>query len=408
MIESFLTRRAKNKESFDQITSISFEVSQYKNKNPNSNIINGTIGMFYDEDEAPFVFQPIKDIYNSFLLHDISTYGFLYPTQDFSNAVFNLLGLTEEYKKNSYCFPCAGGLNAIHHFAHNFIDEETSVFALNPFWGPYENILEEIGYKIQPINIIPKSDFYIDEDLFFEAIKKTDKEKVIILINIPCQNPTGYTPNLDEIKYIKNSILKLISLGKKILIFFDLVYIHYSKLNINDLFEIFSDLSFFYNFSSSKTLSLYGFRTGAICLYSKDSTDKEIFIEKMAFSARASTGSINNIGYKIIEKFANQNLVSELKDCWYYIINTLSIRSKKLLNIFQMYGFDNYRYDEGFFISFFHNEFEIKKLYELLKENGIFFVPQPDSIRVAISSIPLNKIDEFESRIKNLFNKKNN
>ncbi len=403
MIENFLTKTAKDKVSFDQITSISFEVSQYKSKNPDSKIINGTIGMFYDEDEKPFVFEPIRDIYNSFLLQDISTYGYLYPTPDFSNAIFNLLGLKEEYKKSIYCFPCAGGLNAIHHFAHNFIDNETSIFALNPYWGPYQNILGELGYTIQPINILAKPYFNIDEELFFQSINKTNKEKIIILLNIPCQNPTGYTPTLSELKNIKNSILKINSIGKKVLIFFDLVYIHYSKLEINDLFEIFSDLPFFFNFSSSKTLSLYGFRTGAICLYSKDNFDKEIFIEKMAFSARASTGSINNLGYRIIEKFENQNLVFQLKKYWDYVINTLGVRSKKFINILTNYGFNNYRYDEGFFISFFHKNFEIKKLHELLKQNGIFFIPQPDSIRVAISSIPLNKIDEFENRIKSLF-----
>ncbi|HPC38694.1 MAG TPA: pyridoxal phosphate-dependent aminotransferase [Exilispira sp.] len=402
MIKNFLTDTAKDKISFDRITSISFEASQFKNKNPEKEIINGTIGMFYDEDEKPYVFELIKSIYNSFSIQDISSYGFLYPTNSFTKGVFNLLILNEEYRKNCVCFPCSGGLNAIHHFTHNFIDSSTSIFSLNPYWGPYENILGELGYKIKSININPSPQFFIDENLFFETIKKDENEKIIILLNIPCQNPTGYTPSLSELKNIKDAILKLEKIEKKTLIFFDLVYLNYSKFNINDIFDIFSDLPFFFNFSSSKTLSLYGFRTGAICLYSYDKEDKEIFNEKMAFSARASTGSINNLGYKIIEKFEDNLYLEQIKNNWNFVKERLDNRAKKFIKILEKYDFDYYRYDEGFFISFFHKNFDIQKLTNKLKENGIFFVPQKDSIRVAISSIPLKKIEELESRLKKI------
>ncbi|MFN3411020.1 MAG: pyridoxal phosphate-dependent aminotransferase [Exilispira sp.] len=404
MIERFLTKISKDKISSDRITSISFEANQYKINNPDKEIINGTIGMFFDEDENLLVFEPVGSIYENLKINEISGYGFLYPSKRFSEGVFNLLDLNQKYKDNFCCFPSAGGLNAIHHFVHNFIDEDTSTFALGPYWGPYENILGELGYKINLIPLKPETKFYMDETLLFDIISKTDKKKIIILLNIPCQNPTGYTPALDELENIKNSIIKLKNAGREILIFFDIVYIHYSKLNINTIFKIFSDFPFFFNFSSSKTLSLYGFRAGAICFYSKDKSDKDIFTEKMAFSARASTGSINNLGYKIIEKFADKTQVEKIRVYWNFVIQTLKNRSKKFLRILEDNSFKYFRYDEGFFISFFHDNLKIDELNNLFKKNGIFFVPQIDSIRVAISSIPSFKIDYFEDKIKKILN----
>ncbi len=402
MLENFLTYTAKSKKSFDKITAISFEANEFKKNHPDKPIINGTIGMYLDENESQYLFPVIEDLSSSFILKDISAYGALYPTINFSEGVLNLLNLNGEYRKDCIVFPTAGGLNALHHFVHNFIDTNTSIFSFSPYWGPYENVIEELGFKIEKIEFKKYKDFKIDRQLIFNSINKTVKDKIIFIINLPCQNPTGLTPDFHEINEIKDSILNLQKKGKQILIFFDLVYIHYSNLYINDLFEIFSDLPFIFNFSSSKTLSLYGFRTGAICLYSKLKEDQELFKEKIAFSARASTGSINNFGYKLIEKFADKSLVERLKPSWEEVKKNLKLRSDRFIKILQRFNLGFFRYDEGFFISFFSKRHDIKTFYRLLKDNGIFFVPQTDSIRVAISSIPLSKFDELEKRFENL------
>ena len=197
---------------------------------------------------------------------------------------------------------------------------------------------------------------------------------------------------------LKESIKQLQSEGKEILLFFDLVYIHYSKLNINKIFEIFSDFPFFFNFSSSKTLSLYGFRAGCLCLYSKIEEDLKLFPEKIAFSARASTGSINHYGYNIIEKFSNNSNIFELETSWEFVKTNLRLRADKLVAIFNAHDIEYYRYDEGFFFSFYSKKCDINLLFNKLKENGIFFIPQKETIRVAISSISIDKLDELEKR----------
>lgn len=405
MIDYFLTKNSLKKKSFDKITSISFEANQFKKENPKKNIIDGTIGMFYGEDEKPYVFPVIKNIYDSLSLIEVSKYGFLYPTTDFIEGTYNLLGLEKKYQEFCSVFPCSGGLNAIHHLSHSFIDNSIETYTLNPYWGPYQNIFGELGFKISSIEMQPSKDFSLSEDLIYDSIIKSKKNKIFLMMNIPCHNPTGFSPDINELKNIKNAINKLIEKGKKILLFFDLVYIHYSNININTIFDIFYDISFLFNFSTSKTLSLYGFRTGAICLYSKQKKDRDLFIDKMAFSARASTGSINHLGYKIIEKFSNNLYIESLKNSWDIVKKNLQNRANKFLQILNKNNLNYYRYNEGFFISFFDNK-NIENLNAKLKEEGIFFVPQKDSIRAAISSIPLLKIDDFGNRIDKIFSKK--
>ncbi|HPB47714.1 MAG TPA: hypothetical protein PLX16_03750, partial [Exilispira sp.] len=60
-------------------------------------------------------------------------------------------------------------------------------------------------------------------------------------------------------------------------------------------------------------------------------------------------------------------------------------------------------HDEGFFVSFFHKDSNVEKLFTVFKENGLFFIPQKDSIRMAISSMNIEDIEMLEKKIAKLF-----
>lgn len=410
MLEKFLSYNSIVKESSDKITSISYDVACYKEKNPYEKVVNGTIGVFLDEDKKPSIPESIRNIYKNLDLDTIALYGFLFPTENFQNGVFYLNNIDKRYQDNISVFPTTGGLNALASFVHNFVNDQSLVFIFNPYWGPYENLFFEIGLKFNTIEMKSSSSFKIDKNYIFNQIndKLNDKKikNLIFLINFPAHNPTGTTFSDEELLSIQNDISKFKSYGYEILLVFDLVYLHFSFFDINKIFEIFKDFSFFFNFSLSKTLSLYGFRTGALCYYSKDVRDKELFQTKLSFSARALTGSINHSGYKIVETIGKEfglDEKRELIDHWNTIQQVMKKRWERVKNILDKYGFQYYRHDEGFFVSFFHKDSNVEKLFTVFKENGLFFIPQKDSIRMAISSMNIEDIEMLEKKIAKLF-----
>jgi aromatic-amino-acid transaminase len=410
MLEKFLSQNSKVKESSDKITSISYEVACFKEKNPYEKIVDGTIGVFLGENKKPSIPESIKKLYKSFDLDTIALYGLLFPTDNFRNGVFYLNNIDKQYQDDISVFPTTGGLNALASFVHNFVDDQSQVFIFSPYWGPYENLFFEIGLEFSTIDMKPSSSFKIDKDYVFSEINDKLRDKniknLIFLINFPAHNPTGVTFDDEELSSIQNVISKLKSCGHEILLVFDLVYLHFSFVDINRIFEIFNDFPFFFNFSLSKTLSLYGFRTGALCYYSREASDKELFQTKLSFTARALTGSINHSGYKIVETIGRDFDLDEKKkltENWDNIKQVMKKRWEKIKDILNKHGFQYYRHDEGFFVSFFHDNFDVEKLYNTLKENGLFFILQKDSIRMAISSMNTEDIEIFEKKINRLF-----
>jgi len=170
MIKDIYNNFSQNKISSDKITIIASMANDHKKQHGLDKTIDGTIGMFYDENEKLYVFEIIKEIFSSTNYNNLFSYSPMSANKDFFKGVMNLTGLSKykNYKDFFSCVPTSGGLGAIHHSVHNFCDENTFIFALYPYWGPYQNIMQEIGLEMNYIKPLEIGETNID----FEMIKK--------------------------------------------------------------------------------------------------------------------------------------------------------------------------------------------------------------------------------------------
>ena len=85
-----------------------------------------------------------------------------------------------------------------------FADEGDSVIMSDLYWENY-NLLYENGYnaKVETFSLFSNGSFNVDA--FSKKINESKKDKVIILLNFP-NNPSGYTPLINEISLIVNEI----------------------------------------------------------------------------------------------------------------------------------------------------------------------------------------------------------
>ena len=233
------------------------------------------------------------------------------------------------------------------------------------------------------------------------------QKRIVVVINDPCHNPTGYTMTKEEWGDVI-AFLNEISGITPCIILNDIAYIDYSydvdrSRNYMRQFEKMSDrVMAVIAMSCSKTMTSYGLRCGAavICAHCKESVKQaEIVFEK---SARALWSNVNNAAMinfvHVVRDHFEEFALEKAK-----YIDLLEIRSTIFMKDAEECGLPVYPYKEGFFVTIKIEDNALKERYHaLLMENHIFTVQVNKGIRVAVCSLSVEKTQGLAKRMKEL------
>ena len=233
----------------------------------------------------------------------------------------------------------------------------------------------------------------------------------MIVLNDPCQNPTGYCLKEQEWKDLV-SYLNEASKDCDIILINDIAYIDYSYRSMEEArhyMSYFNDLSdnvmVEICFSCSKTLTSYGLRCGAAIVLAKkkeDVRDAEIIMEK---KARATWSNIPNAAMANFVWTVTENREAFLKEKQKYI-DLMRQRSSLFIKEAKDAALDCYPYDEGFFVTLrIPDNAYRNRLHQALMDNHIYTVSVNHGIRIAICSLPLAKVHGLAAKIKDIAEK---
>lgn len=401
-----IAKRSENKKLSSNILTIAAEAREAKKLNPN--VIDGTIGTLYDEDGKMLEFPSIKKIIDNLSYAEKFGYASTAGTAKFKEGIarWALMQTYDDVTKDFYygVIPTPGGSGAIGNTIDNYANEGDSILVPNICWGPYNAMAKERGCSVKNYELF-KDGYFNTEDFKKDAFELAEKQgRVLAIINDPCQNPTGYAledKDWDEIIECINEISK----DKTFVLLYDMAYIDYSHKGLNESREIFRKFKQFNEnvmvvlaFSGSKTFSLYGLRIGAQMALTKDKEEIEYFNYANEFSARATWSNAAKMGVSLVEKLMfndalKNEFMKELEDA----SNLLLDRSKLFLKEAKECGLECYTYKSGFFITIPCNG---EKVFDRLKENGIFVVPLKQGIRISLSALSKKEIANLASKIK--------
>ena len=401
-----IASRSENKKLSSNILTIAAEAREAKKLNPN--VIDGTIGTLYDEDGKMLEFPSIKKIIDSLSYAEKFGYASTAGTAKFKEGIarWALMQTYDDVTKDFYygVIPTPGGSGAIGNTIDNYANEGDSILVPNICWGPYNAMAKERGCSVKNYELF-KDGYFNTEDFKKDAFELAEKQgRVLAIINDPCQNPTGYAledKDWDEIIECINEISK----DKTFVLLYDMAYIDYSHKGLSESREIFRKFKQFNEnvmivlaFSGSKTFSLYGLRIGAQMALTKDKEEIEYFNNANECSARATWSNAAKMGVSLVEKLMfndalKNEFMKELEDA----SNLLLDRSKLFLKEAKECGLECYTYKSGFFITIPCNG---EKVFDRLKENGIFVVPLKQGIRVSLSALSKKEIANLASKIK--------
>ena len=401
-----IAKRSENKKLSSNILTIAAEARSAKSVNPN--VIDGTIGTLYDEDGKMLEFPSIKKIIDSLSYAEKFGYASTAGTAKFKEGIarWALMQTYDDVTKDFYygVIPTPGGSGAIGNTIDNYANEGDSILVPNICWGPYNAMAKERGCSVKNYELFKDGKFNT-EDFKKDALELAEKQgRVLAIINDPCQNPTGYAledKDWDEIIECINEISK----DKTFVLLYDMAYIDYSHKGLYESREIFRKFKQFNEnvmivlaFSGSKTFSLYGLRIGAQMALTKDKEEIELFNNANEFSARATWSNAAKMGVSLVEKLMfndalKNEFMKELEDA----SNLLLDRSKLFLKEAKECKLECYTYKSGFFITIPCNG---EKVFDRLKEKGIFVVPLKQGIRISLSALSKKEIANLASKIK--------
>lgn len=400
-----LARHSEGKVLKNDVFQISEQAKAAKLINPN--VIDATVGAFYDEKGKLYKYKVIDKILKN--LPDEEFYSYV-PTSGgnaYKEAVLNWVLADKKdslLSKKSYAFVATpGGTGAIFNSIYNSLDKGETLLLPNIYWGPYANMAMDQDLKVSEYTMFKKDSFNL-EGFIEKADEIIEKQnKLVTIINDPCHNPTGYTMKEEELaKVIEYMNSKK---GVPCVLIYDIAYMDFSfNSNIRDRFSLFENAGdnvlVSIAFSGSKTFSVYGLRMGAaiyLGLNKQFLSDLQLII---TFTGRTHwsncTASTINMIIKLNKDVKKYN--SFMKQ-----LNAAMQMLKERAEIFVLeakeVGLSHYPYVEGFFITIPCNNLD--KVVSKLNQDGIYLVPVRGAVRVAICSVTKKDILGLAKKVQN-------
>lgn len=286
-----------------------------------------------------------------------------------------------------------GGTAAIKHVFWNYADDGDEILVTDWNWTPYNQIAYENKRVMRSFNMFtPENKF--DVPAMEEAIETVLKKQksVIVVLNFPAHNPTGYTPTKEEARDIFDAVAKLGEKlqDKKIILLFDVAYMDFAGDKGRDFVRAYrpmpNNVISLFSYSLSKTATAYGLRTASMISLSSSA---ELALEAKAavtFSTRGTyTGCVRAAQLAFAKIINDATLRAKFEKERDGHVALVAQRADAFLKEADKVGLKHSPYQSGFYISIPCED--SMKITEALFEKKTFVAPMPKGLRIAICSL---------------------
>ena len=367
-------------------------------------VTNATIGALLDDNGKLMVLSSVDDTFGKLKPEEYASYAPIGGTPAFKKAVVKAALGKYEPKGFVEAVATPGGTGSIRNVISNYSCFGDKVLTSDWFWAPYKTIAGEIGRGLATFTLFNEERKFNVAD-FADKVKAllTVQERLVILLNTPAHNPTGYALTLEDWEAVAE-VLRNVPAEKKVALFIDAAYIDFA--GDEDEYRQFlpivetmpANVLPVIGYSTSKTFTLYGARCGAAICLAPTAEIAEEFKICLEFSSRGSWSNCAKAGQSIIANiFADEELLAKVTEERKEIRDMLLRRGKAFEEEAAKVGLEMVPFDAGFFASIpCDNPDEI---CAKLEKEGIFLVPLAMGIRVSVASVSEERCRMIPARI---------
>ncbi len=405
---SLLAKRSIIKEDKSNIITLGAIAKEEKKKDPS--VVNATIGMYFNEEGKLVTYESVNKALS--LLTDDEKYA--YASTPGSASYHEALKrwifreYYDEFMEKTFvaCMATPGGSGAISNTFTNYLNEGDEVLLPSFMWGNYKQFAYENHASYRTYNLF--KDGHLDLDDIKKNIYelKEKQGRVLLVINDPCQNPTGYTMTDEEWVKLVDMINEASNDGTPFVLLHDMAYIDYdyrgfksTRNNLRLYEKLNKNVLVVLAFSGSKTLALYGIRIGAQVAISTNEENVLEFARANKFSSRAKWSNTTNLGANLISKvILDKEMRKAFENELEVARNILVKRAETFIEASKKVGLETLPFNCGFFITIpCKNPDEV---YKKLVEKKIHIIPMGNVLRVTISAITIADCERLPKIIK--------
>lgn len=369
-----------------------FAISSMAKQDSSPDTINATVGCLCGEDGKLVAFKSVFDCVNNVSDRDKASYA-KSPAgnPDFREAIAKYI---LEDKAKGQAVATSGGTGSITLALELCRNSGQKVLIPSVSWGNYKQILNERDLEAVLYDIYDLNDL---------LSKIESEDKPFVIINSPCENPTGHSYTLEQWK----KILDALSSKEESILFNDIAYMDFAyDEGYKDYLKLFNDLDknvlVFIGASCSKSFSFYGERLGALIIINKDEEFVDLFVNQCELHIRTSYASCNNAAQIAITDLLNNHLDEYNKEKLEYR-SLLKQRSDLFIKEAKEVNLSLYDYKEGFFVTVKYDDNDLRdRVHKALLDNHIYTVKINHGIRVGVCAASVAKTKGLAKRIKEI------
>lgn len=403
---SFVKEKVNTTPIEDTVFAIVKKAKEAKASVGEDKVVDATIGSLYNEEGTIVAFDSVFTPYNEIAKETKAAYASSFVgNESFRKQVYEwIVGGTGSTLAHSV-IATPGGTGAVAITLSEILDEGETVILPEIAWGSYKLMATMDNLQVQTYSLFEGDHFNI------ESLKQTCREvmktqkKLLVVINDPCHNPTGYSLTMEEWQEV---VAFLNACGKEVpvVLLNDIAYIDYSYdlAHCREYIKTFNAFSenvmAVIAFSCSKALTSYGLRCGAAILLAQTEEavrGVEIVFEK---AARATWSNVPNAAMDNFTYVTTKNYDVYMKEKAYYV-DLLKQRSDIFTQEAKACGLAYYPYKEGFFVTVKVEDNALRdRFHEALMKEYIYTVKVNKGIRVAVCSLSVAKCQGLAARMK--------
>ena len=388
----FASRQGRNIPKEDKIFGINNRAKAMIAREGKEKVVNATIGALLDDDGELIVLSSVNDVFKNLSPKEFAEYAPISGTPEFKKAVKQDALRGYEPKGFVEASATPGGTGAIRNTIANYTDRGDSLLVADWYWSPYGTIAAEQGRKVETFAFFNDERKFNAEDFKIKAESLLSRQqRLVIILNTPAHNPTGYSLTTEDWNNIK-TVLEALPAEKKITLLVDVAYIDFAgdEEEYRSFLPILEDMPenvlTLISHSLSKAYTLYGMRCGALICLAKTEEIAEEFKRVCEFSSRASWSNCARAPQVILSKiYSDPELKAKVFEERQGYREMLLRRGRAFEKAAAECGLEMVPFDAGFFASIpCSNPDEVAAR---LEKEGIFLVPLAKGLRVSVASV---------------------
>lgn len=366
-------------------------------------ILNATIGALMNDDGTLAGLPTVIDTLRELTTSKVGGYAPISGLPAYRDAVLHDLFGDSPLVNQATAVAAPGGSGAVYAAVVNFLDLGQKMLVPEFFWGPYREITNHSRRGLDPFTMF-------DEDGAFDIAGMTaamdrhleTQGRVLLVLNFPCHNPTGYSLSEDEWKQITDAIHAAGQHGP-VTVMIDAAYMEFAGSESRDWVQyvprMLEHATVLVAWTASKSMAQYGSRIGAIVGLHADLGELSQIDNALGYSARATWSNSPHLGQLAVTQLLTDPTLSaavaeergQLMGLLQTRIDAFNVRSSEL-------ELPIPRFDAGFFVAVFTPDQD--RTAAAMRELGVYVIPIPGAVRVAVCSTPESTIERLTQALQ--------